>query len=187
MSAALSHAEFNAIFDFDLAQAGEVKWVYKDDQGAQQGPFTVAEINGWFTAGYLQADRMVRRDGDEGGEFVPLSSVPELAAPAAAPAMDPYLLRSTFLWSRDVVLVLESCTVVLIRPLVARRRYAMMQQQQQQQPAAMDPSQITIPEGKLLGEVKNWNDEKGFGFLIPTGVLCSLCLSLDWKLPAARI
>ena len=31
----------------------------------------------------------------------------------------------------------------------------------------MDPSQITIPEGKLLGEVKNWNDEKGFGFIIP--------------------
>jgi hypothetical protein len=28
---------------------------------------------------------------------------------------------------------------------------------------------IVIPEGKLLGEVKNWNDEKGFGFIIPEG------------------
>ena len=28
---------------------------------------------------------------------------------------------------------------------------------------------MAIPEGKLVGEVKNWNDEKGFGFIIPEG------------------
>ena len=33
------------------------------------------------------------------------------------------------------------------------------------------PGPIEVPEGKLLGEVKNWNDEKGFGFVIPDGVL----------------
>ena len=86
--------------------------MYQDDQGAQQGPFTVAEINGWFTAGYLQGDRMVRRDGDEGGDFVPLISVPELAAPAAAPAMDPYLLHLAFLRSSDKVFLLESSALL---------------------------------------------------------------------------
>ena len=25
------------------------------------------------------------------------------------------------------------------------------------------------PEGKLTGEIKNWNDEKGFGFVVPQG------------------
>lgn len=25
------------------------------------------------------------------------------------------------------------------------------------------------PEGKLTGEIKNWNDEKGFGFVVPSG------------------
>jgi hypothetical protein len=67
-----------------LSQTGETKWVYTDDQGAQQGPFTTAEVNGWFTAGYLQGDRLIKKDGED-GEFVPLSSVPELCAPAAAP------------------------------------------------------------------------------------------------------
>eukprot|EP01043_Picozoa_sp_COSAG02_P002678 COSAG02_NODE_63_length_43286_cov_54.666412_16_plen_112_part_00 len=100
-------------------QAGEVKWVYKDDQGALQGPFSVAEINGWFTVGYLQGDHMVRKDGDESGEFVPLSTVPELSAAAAPPAVDP-------------------------------NAYAMQAQMMQQPtvPAAVDPSQISIPEGK---------------------------------------
>ena len=25
------------------------------------------------------------------------------------------------------------------------------------------------PEGQLTGEIKNWNDEKGFGFVVPSG------------------
>ena len=120
--------------------------MYTDDQGAQQGPFTTAEVNGWFTAGYLQGERMVKQDGTD-GEFAPLSSVPELCAAAAPPpAMDPMMMQQ--------------------------------QQQQQQmmmQQPGMDPmggggapgGPITIPEGKLLGEIKNWNDEKGFGFVIP--------------------
>ena len=33
------------------------------------------------------------------------------------------------------------------------------------------PGPIEVPEGKRLGEVKSWNDDKGFGFIIPDGVL----------------
>jgi cold shock CspA family protein len=134
-----------------LSQTGETKWVYTDDQGAQQGPFTTAEVNGWFTAGYLQGDRLIKKDGED-GEFVPLSSVPELCAPAAAPpaAAQPqagYVDPNAY----------------------GMQPQMMMPQQPVGPPAKVDPSQINIPEGKLLGEVKNWNDEKGFGFLIPTG------------------
>jgi hypothetical protein len=58
------------------------KWEYLDDSGATQGPFTTAEMSGWFAAGYLATDRQVRKAGST-GDYVGLGNIAELApAPA---------------------------------------------------------------------------------------------------------
>ena len=56
---------------------GEKKWVYLDDSGAQQGPFSTTEMSDWFTGGFLAADRKVKEEGSS-ADFVDLSSIPEL-------------------------------------------------------------------------------------------------------------
>jgi hypothetical protein len=58
--------------------SGEVKWEYLDDSGATQGPFTTAEMSGWFAAGYLATDRQVRKAGST-GDYVGLGNIAELA------------------------------------------------------------------------------------------------------------
>ena len=54
------------------------KWEYLDDSGATQGPFTTAEMSGWFAAGYLATDRQVRKAGST-GDYVGLGNIAELA------------------------------------------------------------------------------------------------------------
>ena len=63
------------------AAGGEKKWVYLDDSGAQQGPFSTTEMNSWFTGGFLAGDRKVKEEGSS-ADFVDLSSIPELSAAA---------------------------------------------------------------------------------------------------------
>ena len=60
---------------------GEKKWVYLDDSGAQQGPFSTTEMSDWFEGGFLAADRKVKEEGSS-ADFVDLSSIPELSAAA---------------------------------------------------------------------------------------------------------
>lgn len=54
-------------------------WLYLDDGGVQQGPFSTEEMRAWYAAGYLTGDRMVKREtvGRE-IDFAPLSLAPEL-------------------------------------------------------------------------------------------------------------
>jgi hypothetical protein len=59
------------------------QWLYLDDSGAEQGPFSTENIQQWLAAGHLTADRKVKRVGS-GGEFVALSSVIELLGTASA-------------------------------------------------------------------------------------------------------
>ena len=107
------------------------KWTYLDDNGVQQGPFSTEEICSWYAAGYLNGERKIKKENSE-GDFVALSTIPELApAPAAAPVQQAY---------QPV-------------PTVGKP-------ESEPDPAAL--------EGKLMGDVKNWNEEKGFGFIIPS-------------------
>jgi pyruvate dehydrogenase E2 component (dihydrolipoamide acetyltransferase) len=69
------------------AADADVKWVYLDDSGAQQGPYNASEINDWYNGGYMGADRQVKKEGAE-GDFVALSNVPELCK-APAPVVRP--------------------------------------------------------------------------------------------------
>ena len=110
-------------------------WVYLDNDGTEQGPFTTEQMKGWFVAGYMQPTRMVKPVGGT-GDFVAMSTVPDLTTPAAVPP-------------------------------------GMMMFQQPDAAPAVAPGPIVVPPGKNLGEVKNWIDEKGFGFIIPDGALLS--------------
>ena len=97
---------------------GEKKWVYLDDSGAQQGPFSTTEMNSWFAGGFLEADRKVKEEGSSSTDFADLSSIPELSA------------------------------------------------------AALGGNQNRIGGGgpkMFVGEVKTWDGEKGFGFIVPQG------------------
>jgi hypothetical protein len=47
--------------------------VYLDQQGAQQGPFSTAEMRGWYTGGFFQGSLQVR-PAAAAGEFAPLLS-----------------------------------------------------------------------------------------------------------------
>lgn len=46
------------------------KWLYKDPQGATQGPFSSSDMKKWYEAGYFTMDLMVRRGCDV--VFLPL-------------------------------------------------------------------------------------------------------------------
>jgi hypothetical protein len=66
------------------------KWVYLDDSGMQQGPFSTEEMRLWYADGMLAGDRKVKEANEE-GEFIALSSISELKSPPAAaqPQPDP--------------------------------------------------------------------------------------------------
>ena len=72
---------------------GEKKWVYLDDSGAQQGPFSTTEMNSWFTGGFLAGDRKVKEEGSS-ADFADLSSIPELSAAAVRASRLGSALRS---------------------------------------------------------------------------------------------
>jgi hypothetical protein len=52
----------------------DLLWLYKDDQGEVQGPFSDAEMNDWFEAGYLGAGLLVKRVYHS--NFVALATLP---------------------------------------------------------------------------------------------------------------
>jgi hypothetical protein len=48
-------------------------WVYLDQQDVQHGPFSTAEMRGWYTGGFLHGSQQVR-PAAAAGEFAPLQS-----------------------------------------------------------------------------------------------------------------
>lgn len=70
--------------------SGELHFLYLDDAGNEQGPFPVSSVVSWVQSGFFAGSRRVKKV-DEKGEFVALSTVPELAQylplVAAAPAV----------------------------------------------------------------------------------------------------
>ena len=43
----------------------ERTWVFLDDRGAEQGPYTKREMIAWFRAGYFEKGRLVKCSDDE--------------------------------------------------------------------------------------------------------------------------
>eukprot|EP01117_Protostelium_nocturnum_P005562 TRINITY_DN2011_c0_g1_i1.p1 TRINITY_DN2011_c0_g1~~TRINITY_DN2011_c0_g1_i1.p1 ORF type:complete len:1119 (+),score=538.31 TRINITY_DN2011_c0_g1_i1:68-3424(+) len=62
--------EPNPVLDAPLE---DDSWVYKDPQGAVQGPFTSEEMNGWFEDGYFNPSLLVKRQYDR--DFVELGNL----------------------------------------------------------------------------------------------------------------
>ena len=60
-------------------------WVYVDDAGKEQGPFTTAKLCSWVKRGLLSAERQVRPEQSE-ASLRPIAAWPELAAAAAVAA-----------------------------------------------------------------------------------------------------
>jgi hypothetical protein len=53
-------------------------WVYLDQHGAQQGPFSTAEIHGWYVGGFFQGSLQVRPAAGGSSSFGNLDSFPWL-------------------------------------------------------------------------------------------------------------
>eukprot|EP00967_Tisochrysis_lutea_P066944 scaffold87404_cov32-Tisochrysis_lutea.AAC.1 len=53
-------------------------WVYLDDTGRMQGPFSTEDMRAWLNAGFLQFDRLGGVAGMEEADLLPLASFPEL-------------------------------------------------------------------------------------------------------------
>ena len=60
-ASALSNTEEATILTTlaEYADASSKQWVYLDDAGAQQGPYTLEVLHQWYNAGYLQHERQV--------------------------------------------------------------------------------------------------------------------------------
>ena len=58
----------------------EEEWVYIDDDGNLQGPFSTAEMRAWHEAGHLGAKRRVNVAGGDPADFRPISEWLELSA-----------------------------------------------------------------------------------------------------------
>eukprot|EP01043_Picozoa_sp_COSAG02_P059126 COSAG02_NODE_7477_length_2995_cov_1.468577_1_plen_324_part_00 len=80
--------DYDSFADADAAESGSERkrqrtqeatpadpgqWVYLDQQGAQQGPFSTDEMRGWYTGGFFQGSLQVR-PAAAAGEFAPLLS-----------------------------------------------------------------------------------------------------------------
>eukprot|EP01052_Picozoa_sp_SAG31_P024492 SAG31_NODE_2087_length_6484_cov_5.038528_4_plen_556_part_01 len=66
------------------------EYFYEDDNKSEQGPFTLAQLQQWFAAGFLPAHIMTRKGRE--GQLRPAGDYPEIAAavrpvPAAADAL----------------------------------------------------------------------------------------------------
>ena len=59
-----------------------VEWVYRDDRGGLQGPFSTTELKGWLATGLLKGSRLVNLAGGEDSDFRPAAEWAELS-PAA--------------------------------------------------------------------------------------------------------
>lgn len=69
-------SEYNTlgdVLDSISAGMGYVEWVYRDDEGEEQGPFTSEEMYSWVEAGYLAEDLQVRQASS--ATYVALGSV----------------------------------------------------------------------------------------------------------------
>ena len=70
----------------DHWEAPEAEWVYLDDDGAVQGPFSTSELQSWVEMGYLSPSRSVNIAGGALSDFRPLGEWAELAIGKAATA-----------------------------------------------------------------------------------------------------
>ena len=64
-------------------------WTYRDPQGDTQGPFTNAEMSGWYEAGYFGPDLMVKREQD--ATFVALRVLTKKSGPGG-PSTNPFII-----------------------------------------------------------------------------------------------
>jgi hypothetical protein len=67
----------------DERPEGPASWVYIDNDGKEQGPYSTQDICWWFAAGYLTAERLVKK-AHSTDDFATLTSIPELARHLAA-------------------------------------------------------------------------------------------------------
>ncbi len=56
-----------------MVMPDRIRWIYRDSQGATQGPFTGLEMHDWFKAGFFSAELLVRKYEDP--EFEPLGQL----------------------------------------------------------------------------------------------------------------
>ena len=54
-----------------------LEWVYEDDRGGVQGPFSTSELQGWIREGYLQPTRRGGPAGTDAAEMQPLGRYAE--------------------------------------------------------------------------------------------------------------
>jgi hypothetical protein len=115
-------------------------WMYLDKAGAEQGPFSTEQMKQWSAAGYLDPTLQVKHPHT--GAWLDLGAVLELQpAPSGPPAPQPAGVGGAY--SADFF---------------------------GGGGGGHGGHNGAIPEGKVQGEVKNWNDEKGFGFIVPDGM-----------------
>lgn len=75
------------------ARGGTVEtpmWYYADASGAEQGPFTAAQMQAWARHAYLPAATLVRHISETATRMRPLSTVPQLGGHVATPAAAVY-------------------------------------------------------------------------------------------------
>lgn len=75
--------------DEPLPVTDDTKWMYRDPQGDVQGPFTNAEMNEWYEAGYFGPDLMVKRVEDT--TFVSLRVMTKKSGPTG-PSTSPFTI-----------------------------------------------------------------------------------------------
>ena len=146
----------------NMGVSTNTKWTYKDDAGVDQGPYSTLQLNQWYLAGYMKSDRMVKKvkasikffeagGGGEKEEEIALGDVPELVSAARPPTAQEQqeMLRAQLL-AQQSMLYKQGLGAPTVTDVVNKI--------------------FELPEGcegMLLGSVKNWNDSKGFGFIIP--------------------